>query len=686
MKLIKLEINNFRQFYGKQFIEFSTDDERSVTLIHGENNGGKTALLNALKWCLYEETTENLQDSHTLMNKHALADGKNTFSVTIQLIHDNRILEVMRTATHAPRKNTLKVYEINSNGCYAENSEKYPNTLINSLLPKEMSEYFFYQGEGTGTLSSQNDFNHIKGAISKVLGLTVAEKTLSHLNRIKNEYIRELTAYDTDDESEVLSETKDKLSSQLIKDEAKLKSKLHELVLAEKEYESNKELLRAFDKSVIEEKIKSRDKAYSQLKSIQGALRSKTAEKEKSLPYWLLHAFTEKINQFDLSQIDINELKNSHKYSVDKQLIKEIISNHECICGSPIEEGSDSFKVIAELKKSAVDVNLKHRWHKVSNLQSQMLKVLSPKQQMLNSLSDIEDCHNQIHQLEKDINDLSQTIVDSDVEDIKRIEGVIALSKDKYTDLLKDVSKLELSIERLRIDLVNIDKKLLKLASTQPKALKIRALIESTDQVAALFHEAIEAAADGVDLEILKKMKVLFSRVAFNGYSVRKAPGQKDSFTWVIVDKEGKKVAAGNGYQAMLAISFIIALIQFSKDRAMAKQHLLTPGAVAPFIADSILAFIGPDNGRELVKFISESVEQSIFMFSQAQWTESHTDKGIRAKIGKEYNLVQHTVLTKEEFKGEYPTKLKVQGIDYDVVRFGSEYDKVTIEEVAING
>ncbi|HIF6258923.1 TPA: hypothetical protein ACX3KC_004957 [Enterobacter ludwigii] len=136
----------------------------------------------------------------------------------------------------------------------------------------------------------------------------------------------------------------------------------------------------------------------------------------------------------------------------------------------------------------------------------------------------------------------------------------------------------------------------------------------------------------------------------------------------------------------MLAISFIVALIEFSKVRAYNKQHLLTPGTIAPFIADSILAFIGPDNGRELVRYIAEKVEQSIFLFSQAQWTETHTDKGMRHKIGKEYNLVQHTVLTKEEFKGQYPTQLTVNGVNYEVVRFGSDFDKVTIEEIPTHG
>ncbi|MDC3214286.1 AAA family ATPase [Pseudoalteromonas distincta] len=686
MKLIKLEINNFRQFYGKQVIEFATDDKFSVTLIHGENNGGKTALLNALKWCLYEETTDNLQDPNFLINKHALAEKKNTYSVIIQLIHDNRIIEVQRTATHSPRKNTLKVFEISDNGCYAESAEKTPNTLINSLLPKEMSDYFFYQGEGTGTLSSQNDFSHIKGAISKVLGLTVAEKTLSHLSRIKNDYMKELLSYDTSSELEQLSSLKEQLTFKLKKNKEALEVTRNDLVVAEKAYNSNMQLLTRFDKSVLEERIKAREALKSSLRMIQRDKASKEFNYEKDLPKWLSQGFNNKLAKFDLDKIDIRELKNSHKYSVDKNLISEILSKNECICGSELPKESPSYKLIEELQKSAVDISLKRRWQKVTALNATLSKENLPTQAMLTALTDIENCNDQILYLQKEIEELSQSIIESDVDDIKKVEAQISESQSNCNRLMKQLSHLEVTIEKLSIDLRTVDQKLIKLGSSQPMARKFKVLIEATDQIINLYDEAIKSASKDVDLDVLRKMKVLFSRVAFNGYSVRKEQGHRDSFTWVIVDSDGKKVAAGNGYQAMLAISFIIALIQFSKDRAKAKQHLLTPGAVAPFIADSILAFIGPDNGKELVRFISESVEQSIFMFSQAQWTETHIDKGFRDKIGKEYNLIQHTVLTEDEFKGAYPTKLIVKGNEFDVVRFGSEFDKVTIEEVVLNG
>lgn len=685
MKIIKLEINNFRQFYGKQTIEFATGDKHSVTLIHGENNGGKTALLNALKWCLYEETTENLQDQNFLINKHALAKNVNAYSVKILLSHDNKIFEVQRRGTHTPRKNQLKVFEIGEDGCYASNEEKNPNTFINSILPKEMSDYFFYQGEGTGTLSSQNDFNHIKEAISKVLGLTVAEKTLMHLTKIRNDYIKELTSYDTTNESEKQTTLKEKLQANLELTTKSLKLRTEEQAIAESEYQSSERALARFDKSILEEKIHTRSKLNSALKVAERSLIEKKQAKLKNLPIWLSDSFCSRLAQFELDKINIDELKNSHKYTVDKRLISEILKNHECICGTAVPEESNAFKLISDLQQAAVDVNLKRRWTAVTSLHSKLAKVSPPRDIMLSALDEIEKYQDEIHGLNKDIEELTHTIVESDVEDIKKVEKQRAQSKAKNEDLLRQVTNLESEVRRLTIDLKVTDEKLLKLGLSQPKAKLYQALITSTEKISDLYKEAIESASTGVDLKILAKMRELFERVAFNGYSIKKEQGNKESYTWVIVDKDGKKVAAGNGYQAMLAISFIIALIQFSKDRANAKQHLLTPGAIAPFIADSILAFIGPDNGRELVKYISESVEQSIFMFSQAQWTESHTDKGFRHKIGKEYNLVQHTILTEDQFKGTYPTKLSVLGKEYDVVKFGSEFDKVTIEEVVLN-
>ncbi|USD59498.1 AAA family ATPase [Vibrio sp. SCSIO 43140] len=687
MKLIKLEVNNFRQFYGKQVINFSVEQERGVTLIHGENNGGKTALLNALRWCLYEETTDNLLDPKKLLNKHAEAEGSSTFSVFLQLEHDNRLLEVRRVQSKSNSKSDLKVFEI-VDGCYSDKQEDSPNTLINTFLPKEMSQYFFYQGEGTGTLSSQNDFSHIKSAIDKVLGLTVANKTVSHLEKIKTDYQRDLRQFDTSNEIDTHIANKETLQELMLKEQTELEQKRLALSEAQVVYDEQVAKLARFDKTAIEDKIKLRGQKTRLKSDFERKLKQLKIQKSKETLKFANDCFSSRLSLFDPSAINTEELNKSLRYSVDKQLLQEILHNQECICGTNISASSQAAALIEELGKHAVDPDLKRRWRQVVALSKSLRALSSPKKEMQELLDQLDDCEDNLLALNKDIKELSITIVESDIDDIKDIES----EKNRAWTVLESINRripiLENNIRKRKIDIDGFDLKISKASSSQPRAEKIRNLIVATQEIIKLYEEAISSSQKGVDVVLLTKMRSLFSKVAFNGYTVKKdtTGAKNNSFTWAIVDKEGKRVAAGNGYQAMLSISFIVALIEFSKERAGDKQHLLTPGTVAPFIADSILAFIGPDNGRELVRYIADKVDQAIFMFSQAQWTESHTDQGIRSRVGKEYNLVQHTVLTEDEFKGSYPTKLSVQGKSYDVVRFGSDFDKVTIEEVSVDG
>ena len=42
MQIKSIHLKDFRQFYGEQKIEFATDADKNVTLIHAENGVGKT--------------------------------------------------------------------------------------------------------------------------------------------------------------------------------------------------------------------------------------------------------------------------------------------------------------------------------------------------------------------------------------------------------------------------------------------------------------------------------------------------------------------------------------------------------------------------------------------------------------------------------------------------------------------
>lgn len=55
MLLKGIVLENFRQYKGTQMIKFSTDKENNVTVIIGQNTGGKTTLVRAFIWALYGE-------------------------------------------------------------------------------------------------------------------------------------------------------------------------------------------------------------------------------------------------------------------------------------------------------------------------------------------------------------------------------------------------------------------------------------------------------------------------------------------------------------------------------------------------------------------------------------------------------------------------------------------------------
>ena len=53
MKISKIELDDFRQYYGRAELDFDTDSKKNISVIIGVNGAGKSNLYNAITWCLY---------------------------------------------------------------------------------------------------------------------------------------------------------------------------------------------------------------------------------------------------------------------------------------------------------------------------------------------------------------------------------------------------------------------------------------------------------------------------------------------------------------------------------------------------------------------------------------------------------------------------------------------------------
>src|SRR5579859_6271138 len=98
MKFERITLENFRQYFGRQRLEFARDKQRKVTVIHGINGTGKTSLFLALNWCLYG--SEYVNNGGELISKEAISRVNTSdfidMSVELSFLHEGERYIVKR--------------------------------------------------------------------------------------------------------------------------------------------------------------------------------------------------------------------------------------------------------------------------------------------------------------------------------------------------------------------------------------------------------------------------------------------------------------------------------------------------------------------------------------------------------------------------------------------------------------
>ena len=193
MWLKSLELMNFRQFHGRQKLQFSDDEGKGITVVHGENGSGKTTLLNAFKWGFYEVTSFDTGEDN-LLNERAIFEENSgatiPMHVEIEFSHDQRDYKLRRIQNFKKTSGmevssignpTLELSYVDKDGKYKNEVEG--NNAINKILPEKLHTYFFFNGERIEKLSSSTSTKQISEAIKNIMGLEIIERAIEHLEK-----------------------------------------------------------------------------------------------------------------------------------------------------------------------------------------------------------------------------------------------------------------------------------------------------------------------------------------------------------------------------------------------------------------------------------------------------------------------------------------------------------------------
>ena len=362
MLIKSLRMLNFRQFMGETHVDFSVDPDRNVTVILGDNTFGKTTLLQAFNWCFYEKVlfSDNPDD---LLNYEVASgmypDEEENVEVEITLLHDNYQYVISRKQHLIKKYNGFNKRTFAKIVCtYKDDAGKtHTNTietpdeikkLINTILPEDLSKYFFFDTERVNSISTKKD---VADAVKGLLGLSALDNAIKHLGAKSNKTTALGLLYKGFDQT---GNREAEATMEAIHELQAKKSEAHEQIETYKEqiryYETRKEQLEAIlrdNKNTAEMQARKQklERLISEEESAQTVIISSFRNDFKNgcMPFFAAPLMAQAESFLKAVEIDDKGIKD-----LSKPTLLEILKRGKCICGCELIEGSDAYQHILE--------------------------------------------------------------------------------------------------------------------------------------------------------------------------------------------------------------------------------------------------------------------------------------------------------------------------------------------------
>ena len=667
----KLTLDNFRIYQGKHNIEFSLDPKKHLTVVHAENSTGKTTMLNSIKWCLYGETPD-FTDSNTLVNDRSKAS---TCSVRLNFVYDNKEYSAYRVYTQTTRESRLTLNEISKNGAQSPIDE--PDSAIDNILPKDLSNYFLFAGEHfTGALGTDDRVTH-RRAIRDILGFTLPELAIEDINYLIRKNKRALTLIlEKEDGTRAVAKEVELLTADLDFLKENISNTSKDIENQQKIKKISQEYIDKSNHFKAQELNRSRKEKEYQLSQERIREKSLLTQKQSLISKYGYILFGKKLTDTSLDFIKTEKRRIPAPY--DQRFVNELLGDHECICGRELKEGTVEYKAVESMISSANTEAIDQRAQKAISIGDSFDKKA-------------EDFLHEVDRIEKDlkgvvtkISGLENSIksIDNDIDAIGNVD--ISAHKDSVRDAEQKIRTLT---ERFGADKRTLG---IRESALRSKNQELTRLIPNNNK-----HKEFEEF-DVIARKILKRIEdtlknteknavvLIADNVQKNLDACLRKPFKvvvdKDDYSFMLKDKETGRVikgADGGKGQALLSnLSFVTALIAYSKQRSKSKNPILPSGTIAPFVIDAPFGQMDDTYQKNTLEFLPGQSHQLILFLSTGQWDDKF-EKIIGNYIGKRYLLINHGESQNDDLE-----TIDIKGKTYSLSSPNEDSSQTTIQEI----
>lgn len=670
MKIRQIDLRNFRQFYGHQRLDLSCSDDKNVTLVHAENGIGKTTLLNSVYWAMFGDVTPRFEQRRRLVNFEAEKEGVREASVEVEFEFNDKLYRAVRRYSLDTHQEAPSVSLIDNGSLRPLPA---PDTFINSVIPRGMAKYFFFDGEHAESFAAEQNTT-AGAAIRSMLGCDLAERGIQDLEEVSAQFTRLMGSVPGDSALNALRDKLSRLEEQQAADHQKL-SDAKTTIAQKKEQRAliEEQLRRTAGAKEIQQL---RDELEVQLKAVKDELRDEEASEIRWIGEKGLAVVSRKIAMETSSFIDEEALRGRIPRPYNEIFIKGLMEKEKCICCRQLKPQTPEWLAVAALLQNAGNAESMGRVVRaLARLQGLHEQAQGAPKELATIGERIGGLVEKRRDLEQKLEEAGRKLENYNLEEVREREAArVQLGKD-IEDLNKRIWDLEKAIRDRAGAIDDNAEQLKKKVAKNDRAKGFMSKRQMAILAGQRLRKRLNEYEDEARSAIVAKINGILAVAARRDYRFE----FDEDFGMSLHHKDiDGPVPKSGGENQLMSLAFTAALVDFSRSRLGLEHAILSPGTVAPLVLDAPIGHLDESYRSATAAFLPNMAAQILLLLSSGH-TKGGVLQALKPRVGRQYILVSENRSPRD---GRSEDTIVINGKSYSRSLFNQERNLTRILEV----
>jgi DNA sulfur modification protein DndD len=614
-------------------------------VIQGANGAGKSNLLNAITWCLYGEERhlqeENNGDQLPIINEKVfdeLQPGE-TAVMEVELALGREEIEYFvnrRAKAYRQKDGEVSIredtdprvrYRVRENWRTSEQ----PTYAINSLLPADISHFFFFDGEQLDRFFQEDSTEQVRKGIVNVSQIHLLNRATDHLESVRTDIRRKADGISP--EIDEINEQIDSLDQKLKECRENLEALREDRRGLQENLEDIRQGLRTSSSEEVRHLQQARDSLTDQVKDYEAQLVDLRAKANQVLREAgpRVYAYPAVREAYELIEEGVKHGDLPPK--VRAPFFRDLLAHEQCVCGRDLPEGSPAREEVERRLREAPSEGYESAAtegkYQLGGMLDGVRQIVARQREIGKEIRRVEQA---IESSDRQLREISEKIErlggDVNLEEVEVLERQHREYQEKWEEVCEEIGREEGEEERLEQELKQLNGKLERAleAAARRKDLLARfelctqaltALDEIRTELLSEVRQQIEQETEEYFLDLIWK-KGTYSRVQID-----------ENYQINVLNVRGLPSLGtlSAGERQVLALAFMAALGTIS-------------GFDAPVLIDTPIGRISGEPRKNIAESLPNylSDTQVTLLMTDTEYTEP-VQMRLNSRIGKEYEL-----------------------------------------------